>query len=406
MMVEGQHTTYSLDPRRASLIRRTFIDYRQTAEFLERPIVFDRAEGLSFWDTHGNRYFDAIGGIFVAILGHRHPRVVEAMHRQMEKITFAAPLHAISDATLDFIEKVGQVTPTGLDYVKPFSGGSESTESALKFVRQYFKQTGRPGKYKMISRYAGYHGGTFGSMSASGTGPRKTPFEPQMPGFLKAFTPNHYREDFSDWDQCNRFAAKQVEDLIVAEDPATVAAVIVEPVGNTGGIITPTEEYFRMLRDICDRHAVALIFDEVITGFGRTGRMFGAQSFGVTPDVICAGKALSSGMIPLGTMIARSDMAEAFYGEAEAGIQFAHGHTYAGNPLACAAGSAVIDEIVSTTCARKRGDWAGICNAGSSRCRRSGSSGRCVGGARCWALSFRTPTPAGPSPRAASWARR
>ena len=335
-----------LDARREALLKRTFLDFRQTAEFLEHPVIFERAEGLYYWDSDGRRYFDAIGGVFVATLGHRNPRVLDAMRRQMERMTFAPPLHGIADVTLDFVEKAGSVTPGNLKYVKPFSGGSEANESAMKFARQYFKQTGRPGKYKFISRYHGYHGSTGAAMSASGTGPRKTKFEPQMPGFLKVFPPTHYRSQFSDWGECNRLAARAVEDVIVAEDPATVAGVIVEPIGNTGGIITPTREYFEILRAACDRHDVLLIFDEVITGFGKTGRMFAAQTYGVTPDILCCGKGLSNGAIPLAAMIAREDMADAFWGRAEDDVQFAHGNTFAGNPLACAAGIAVIEEIV------------------------------------------------------------
>lgn len=334
-----------LDARRTSLLKRTFIDYTQTAKFLEQPLVFRRAERLHYEDIEGKRYFDAIGGIFVVILGHGHPRVMEAMRRQMDIMTFAPPLHGIADITLDFVEKLGAAAPGNLKYVKPFSGGSESTEAAMKFVRQYYKQTGHPSKYKFVSRYQGYHGGTAAAMAASGTGPRKTKFEPQMPGFVKVFPPTHYRAYFSDWDECNRFAAKSVEDVILHEDPATVAGFIVEPVGNTGGIITPTPEYFRMIREICDRHNVALIFDEVITGFGKTGSMFAAQTLGVTPDIICCGKGLSNGVFPIGAMIARQDMADAFYGAAEENIQFAHGHTFAGNPLAAAVGMAVIDTI-------------------------------------------------------------
>jgi adenosylmethionine-8-amino-7-oxononanoate aminotransferase len=149
----------------------------------------------------------------------------------------------------------------------------------------------------------------------------------------------------------------------VNEDPETVAGVIVEPVGNTGGIITPTAEYFQILRDICDRYHVMLIFDEVITGFGKTGSMFAAQTYGVTPDIICCGKGLSSGMIPVGAMIAREDMAEAFWGTAADDVQFAHGHTFAGNPLACAVGIAVIDEIVEKQLdirARRMGEYVRV----------------------------------------------
>ena len=335
-----------LSERQLRLLNHTFIDYHATSEFLEHPLVIERADGLYYWDTDGKRYFDAIGGIFVAVLGHRHPRVMKAMRDQMDKVTLAPPLLAITDILLDFVEKLGAVSPGSLNFVKPFSGGSEAVESALKFTRQYFKQTGRPSKYKFISRYYAYHGGTFGGMSASGNGPRKSKFEPQMNGFLKVFPPSYYRDRFSSWEEANRFAAQSVEDVILHEDPSTVAAVLVEPIGNTGGIITPTDEYFQILREICDRHEVLLIFDEVITGFAKTGRMFAAQTFGVTPDIICAGKGISSGAIPLGAMIAREDMADAFRGTPEEGLHFAHGHTFAGNPLACAVGMAVLEEII------------------------------------------------------------
>jgi adenosylmethionine-8-amino-7-oxononanoate aminotransferase len=334
-----------INTRQRKLLKRTFLDYQQTSGFIQNPLIIHRAEGIYYWDVTGKRYFDGISGIFVATLGHRHPRVMAAMQNQMEILSFAPPMHGIADVTLDFVEKLGNITPGNLNYVKSFSGGSESIESAIKFTRQYFKQTGYPGKYKFISRYFGYHGATFGAMSASGTGKRKTGFEPQMGGFLKVFPPTYYRDRFSTWEECNRFCAQSFEDVIINEDPETVAGIIIEPIGNTGGIITPTEEYFQIIRQICDRYNVILIYDEIITGFARTGAMFAAQTFNVTPDVICSGKGLSSGAIPLGAMITKEDMGHAFYGEVEDEINFAHGHTFAGNPLACAVGIAVIDEI-------------------------------------------------------------
>ena len=334
-----------INTRQRKLLKRTFLDYQQTSGFIQNPLIIHRAEGIYYWDVTGKRYFDGISGIFVATLGHRHPRVMAAMQNQMEILSFAPPMHGIADVTLDFVEKLGNITPGNLNYVKSFSGGSESIESAIKFTRQYFKQTGYPGKYKFISRYFGYHGATFGAMSASGTGKRKTGFEPQMGGFLKVFPPTYYRDRFSTWEECNRFCAQSFEDVIINEDPETVAGIIIEPIGNTGGIITPTEEYFQIIRQICDRYNVILIYDEIITGFARTGAMFAAQTFNVTPDVICSGKGLSSGAIPLGAMITKEDMGHAFYGEVEDEINFAHGHTFAGHPLACAVGIAVIDEI-------------------------------------------------------------
>jgi adenosylmethionine-8-amino-7-oxononanoate aminotransferase len=334
-----------LNTRQRKLLKRTFLDYQQTSGFIQNPLIIRRAEGIYYWDVTGKRYFDGISGIFVATLGHRHPRVMAAMQNQMEILSFAPPMHGTADVTLDFVEKLGNITPGNLNYVKSFSGGSESIESAIKFTRQYFKQTGYPGKYKFISRYFGYHGATFGAMSASGTGKRKTGFEPQMGGFLKVFPPTYYRDRFPTWEECNRFCAQSFEDVIINEDPETVAGIIIEPIGNTGGIITPTEEYFQIIRQICDRYNVILIYDEIITGFARTGAMFAAQTFNVIPDIICSGKGLSSGAIPLGAMIAKEDMGHAFYGEVEDEINFAHGHTFAGNPLACAVGIAVIDEI-------------------------------------------------------------
>ncbi|MEE2872161.1 MAG: aspartate aminotransferase family protein [Candidatus Latescibacterota bacterium] len=344
-----------LDDRQKKLLGRTFLDYQSTEAFLQNPIVVSRAEGVYYWDTEGRRYFDGIGGIFVANLGHGHPRVIEAVKRQLDTMSFSPPMHGTSDIALDFVERVGEVTPATLNFVKPFSGGSESMEAAMKFARQYYKQTDRPHKYKFVSRYFGYHGGTFGAMAASGTGKRKTPFEPQMPGFIKVYPPSYYRDRFASWEECNRFCAQMFEDAIINEDPDTVAGVIVEPIGNTGGIITPTEEYFHLLREICDRHDVMLIFDEIITGWGRTGSMFAAETFGAIPDIICSGKALSNGTIPLGAMIAREDMAEAFKGDPAAGLNFAHGHTYAGSPIGCAAGLAVINEIVEKDLAARAG---------------------------------------------------
>jgi len=345
-----------LTERQLSLLKRTFLDYQPTSAFVENPLIVERAEGLYYWDIEGKRYFDGIGGIFVATLGHGHPRVIEAMQKQLAKMSFAPPLHGISDVALTFIEKLGQVTPGNLNFIKAYSGGSESVESALKFTRQYFKQSGKPNKYKFISRYFGYHGATFGAMGASGTGKRKTPFEPQMSGFLKVFPPTYYRDRFSSWEECNRFAAQMFEDVIINEDPETVAGIIIEPIGNTGGIITPTEEYFQIIRDICDRYEVILIYDEIITGFGRTGSIFAAQTFGVTPDIICSGKGLSSGVLPLGAMMAREDMGQVFYGAAADEVNFAHGHTFAGNPLGAAVGIAVLDELVEQNLAEKTGE--------------------------------------------------
>ncbi|MEE2657315.1 MAG: aspartate aminotransferase family protein [Candidatus Latescibacterota bacterium] len=332
-----------ISQRHRELLNRTFLDYQHHCDFLAAPLIVERARGLEYWDVEGRRYLDAIAGVYAATLGHGHPRVIEAITRQLERLSFAPPMHGTADVTLDFVERLGSVTPGSLNFIKSYSGGSESMESALKFARQYFRQSSRPGKYKFISRYHGYHGATMGAMAASGTGARKTPFEPAPTGFLKVLPPTYYRDRFDSWEECNRFSARLFEDVIIHEDPDTVAGIILEPVSNTGGVITPTDEYFQILRDICDRYDVLLIFDEIITAFGRTGSMFAAQTYGVTPDIICGGKGLSSGTVPLGAMMARADMADAFLDPALG--SFAHGHTYSGHPVGAAAGIAVMDEI-------------------------------------------------------------
>jgi adenosylmethionine-8-amino-7-oxononanoate aminotransferase len=244
------------------MIKRTFIDFTQTSKFLENPVIFNKGEGVYLWDIDGKRYFDGIGGIFVASLGHKHPRIMEAMRKQMEKLTLVPPFHGISDVTLEFISRVGDITPGNLNYVKSFSGGSESIEAALKLVRQYFKQTGHPDKMKCINNYLSYHGATFGAMAAGGSS-RKAKFEPHMPGFIKLYSPKQLRDNFSSWEETCRFCANLLEKTILAEDPETVGAVLMEPICNTAGIITPTKEYFKIIRKTCDKYNVILIFDEV-----------------------------------------------------------------------------------------------------------------------------------------------
>jgi len=348
-----------ISARQEQLIRHTFIDFKQTSDFLNRPLVFERADGLYVWDQDGRKYFDAIGGIFVAVLGHRHPRVIEAVRRQLDRMTFAPPLHGTTDVTLDFVERLASVTPGNLNYIKGFSGGSESVEAAMKFTRQYFKQTGHPDKHKFIGNYLSYHGSTLGAMAAGGGAHRKVKFQPEPAGYLKVPSPIQMRDRFPSWEETNRFCAQLFEDIIVSEDPGTIAGVILEPICNTGGMVTPTAEYFEIIREICTRHNVLLIFDEVLTGFAKTGDMFAAQTYGVTPDIICGGKGLATGVIPAGAMMVREDLADCFYGPLASNVQFQHGHTFAGNPLAAAAAIATIDELVEgdyAARARRLGD--------------------------------------------------
>jgi adenosylmethionine-8-amino-7-oxononanoate aminotransferase len=332
----------------------------QMAEWSKQPLVMARAEGVFYWDVEGKRYLDAISGIYVVSVGHNNRRVIDAIRKQLDVMTFSPPMHGTNPQAVQLANLLAELAPGDLSTVKFECGGAEVVEAAIKLARQYHKLTGSPGKYKIISRYQSWHGSTLAALSASGLKSRKTVNEPLAPGFLHVFPPTCYRCPFGkSYPDCGITCATLVGDVIEMEDPATVAAILVEPIGHTGGVIDPPEEYLPILREICDRHNVLLIFDEIITGIGRTGQMFAAQTFGVTPDVICTAKGLSGGYAPLSAMICRGSIAEVFWGPIAENPGFVEGHTFEGNPVSCAAGIAVLREILERDLlanARNQGD--------------------------------------------------
>jgi adenosylmethionine-8-amino-7-oxononanoate aminotransferase len=319
----------------------------QMAEWSKHPLVMAKADGVHYWDVAGKRYIDALSGIYVASVGHNNRRVIDAIHRQLDVLHFSPPMHGTNPIAVQLANLLAELAPGDLSAVKFQCGGAEVTEAAIKLARQYHRLTGSPGKYKIISRYLSWHGSTLGALSASGLKSRKTVNEPLAPGFLHVFPPTCYRCPFGKtYPTCDITCATLIEQVIEMEDPDTVAAIMVEPIGHTGGIIDPPPEYLPLLRTICDRHNILLIFDEIITGIGRTGRMFAAETFGVTPDILCIAKGLSGGYAPLSAMICRRPIADAFWGPIEANPGFVEGHTFEGNPISCAAGIAVLREIL------------------------------------------------------------
>ncbi len=328
----------------------------QMAEWSKQPLIMARADGMYYWDVQGKRYLDGLSGIYVASVGHNNRRVIDAIRQQLDTLAFSPPMHGTNPVAVQLANLLAEIAPGDLSAVKFQCGGSEVTEAAIKLARQYHRLTGSPGKYKVISRYMSWHGSTLGSLSASGLKGRKTVNEPLAPGFLHVFPPTCYRCPFGKtYGDCGITCASIVNDVIEMEDPATVAAILVEPIGHTGGIIDPPPEYLPMLREICDRHNVLLIFDEIITGIGRTGRMFAADTFGVVPDVICLGKGVSGGYAPLSAMMCRRRIADAFWGPLPENPGFVEGHTFEGNPISCAAGIAVLREIIERDlCANAR----------------------------------------------------
>jgi adenosylmethionine-8-amino-7-oxononanoate aminotransferase len=319
----------------------------QMKEFSKRPLVMDRADGVRYWDVTGKEYIDGISGIYVASVGHNNRRVLDAVRAQMDRLNFSPPMHGTNATAIQLANLLAEIAPGDLNTVKFECGGSEVTEAAIKMARQYHQLTGNPRKFKIISRYMSWHGSTFGSLSASGLKSRRSVNEPLAGGFIHVFPPTCYRCPFGkEYPTCDITCCSLIGDVIDMEGPETVAAVMVEPIGHTGGVIDPPPEYLPMLREICDRHNVLLVFDEIITGMGRTGRMFAAETFGVLPDMICVGKGLSGGYAPLSALICRDHIARAFWGDAPVNPGFVEGHTFEGNPVSCAAGIAVIREII------------------------------------------------------------
>jgi adenosylmethionine-8-amino-7-oxononanoate aminotransferase len=321
------------------LARHIMVDFVQMEQFCADPLIFVEGENIYLTDVDGKRYIDGLSGVFVVNTGHRNTQVIAAMVEQLNRLAFAPPLQSTNVPALQLSELLLELTPPQYTTVKYASGGSEATEAAIKLARQFHAQSGNPRKYKIISCWGGYHGGTLGALSAGGLPARKQAFEPFLPGFVHVHPPDVRACPLGlEAGMCQVACARQFEQAMLAEGPDTVAAVIVEPVLMAAGVLVPPPGYLEELRAACDRHNVLLIFDEIITGFGRLGTMFGCERFGVWPDMICCGKGMSSGYAPLAATILSERVASAFWGEE--GRQFVAGHTYAGNPLACAAGYA------------------------------------------------------------------
>jgi adenosylmethionine-8-amino-7-oxononanoate aminotransferase len=309
---------------------------------LRRPLL-DRAEGVYMWDQSGKRYLDGSSGAMVSNIGHSNPNVLAAMRRQMEKSTFGYRLHFETESSEKLAEKLAGLSPAGLERCFFVSGGSEAVESTLKLARQYALAKGEPERWKVISRQPSYHGCTLGALAVTGYTPLSAPFAPMMREMPKIPAPRAYLDGLDAGDPATgRHYADMLAAQIEAEGPESVLAFIVEPVGGAStGALVPPAGYLPRIREICDEYGVLLIHDEVMSGGGRTGRFFGAEHWDVAPDLIALSKGFGAGYMPLGAMIAHEDIVEAVL---DAG-GFAHGFTYAGNPLACAAGLAVIDEI-------------------------------------------------------------
>jgi adenosylmethionine-8-amino-7-oxononanoate aminotransferase len=300
-----------------------------------------RGEGPYVWDHHGKRYLDGLSGLFTVQVGHGRTELAEAAARQASQLAYFPIWSYAHPTAIELADRLADLAPGDINRVFFTTGGSEAVESAWKLARQYFRAIGQPQRTKVISRNIAYHGTSMGALSITGIPDLRTPFEPLVPGAHKAANTDRYRCRYcSAAPACTLGCADDIEDVIEREGPDTVAAVFVEPVQNAGGCFTPADGYFARLREICDRHGVLLVSDEVICAFGRLGHMFGASRYGYQPDIITCAKGLTSGYSPLGAMLCSDRLVEPFLSGT---ASFAHGFTFAGHPVSCAVALANLD---------------------------------------------------------------
>jgi adenosylmethionine-8-amino-7-oxononanoate aminotransferase len=302
----------------------------------EIPIIV-RGDGCYVYDDRGNRYLDGLSGLFCVNAGHGRTELGEAAARQVEELDFYTLWSYAHPRAIELAARIASLAPGDLNRVFFTSGGSEAVESALKLARNYHRQRGNGQKHKVIAREIAYHGTSLGALSATGITELRSPFEPLAPGGCHVPNTNVYR-----WpeDRHPLWAAEAIEERIEFEGAETVAAVILEPVQNAGGCFVPPDGYFERVREICDRHDVLMVSDEVICAWGRLGHYFGCERFGYQPDVITVAKALTSAYSPMGAMIVSDRVAEPFM---EGTTSFAHGFTFAGHPVASAVAIANLD---------------------------------------------------------------
>lgn len=303
--------------------------------------VFESAQGTTVVDAEGREYLDAYAALWNVNVGYGRQAIADAVYEQIQKLPYYPHSQINVPATL-LAEQLADCLPGDLNHVYFCNSGSEANETAIKIARQYGRQT-YPGqnRYKIISRYRGYHGFTYGAMSATGQARRRKAFEPLVPGFPHAHPPYCYRCPLGlEPSSCGIACADEIERIIQGEGPETVIAIIAEPIIGGGGVIDPPDEYLPKLRQICDDYGLLLILDEVITGFGRTGKMFACEHWDVQPDLITLAKGLTSGYLPLGACVASRQVFNTFLGDADENREFAQVCTYGGHPVACAAGLA------------------------------------------------------------------
>ncbi len=339
--IETMEANPARRPEEQSALDHVWVHAMQYADLAQDDglKVFVRGERSTLYDVRGRAFLDGMAGLCIVNAGHGRTEIAEAMAVQAAQLAYVSSFNHVTLPTVQLAAKLATLTPPGLDRVFFCSGGSEAVETALKIARQYHVLRGEPQRQKIISRQESYHGATYGAMSISGRGrPHLNRFfGPLMPGTHQGPQPYCFRCPLHlTYPSCGVACADALEDIVRYEGAETIAAVVAEPVSFSAGIAPPPLEYWPKLRAMCDRHGILLIADEVITGFGRTGRWFGIEHFGVVPDMLTLAKGFSSGYAPLGACVVRRELAEAFVGDSERTIR--HGYSYGGHAVSAAAG--------------------------------------------------------------------
>jgi len=329
----------------ASLEQSAFwMPFTANRQFKKAPRLLARAEGMYYWTPEGRQVLDACAGLWCVNAGHCRPKIVQAIQQQAAEMDFAPTFQMGHPIAFEFAERLAAIAPERFKRVFFTNSGSESVDSALKIALAYHRARGEPGRFRLIGRERGYHGVNFGGVAVGGLGANRKLFGPGVAGVDHLrHTHDVARNAFSRGQPAHGAElAEDLERLCTLHDPSTIAAVIVEPVPGSAGVLIPPVKYLERLREICTKHGILLIFDEVITGFGRLGKPFGSQRLGVMPDLFTIAKGMTNGTVPMGAVIVRDDIYDAFMHGPE-GIELFHGYTYSGHPLACAAGIGALD---------------------------------------------------------------
>ncbi len=320
-----------------------WMPFTANRQFKGAPRLIAKAKGMYYWDDQGRQILDGIAGLWCCNVGHNHPRVVEAIQKQAGVLDYAPPFQMGNPLQFELANRLADITPGSLNKVFYTNSGSESVDTALKIAIAYHRARGEGSRVRLIGRERGYHGVGFGGIAVGGMVANRKMFGTLMAGTDHLPQTWNLKEQAYSHGQPGWGAhlADELERLVALHDASTIAAVIVEPVAGSAGVLIPPVGYLQRLREICDKHGILLIFDEVITGFGRLGTAFGAQALGVTPDLMTVAKGITSGTVPMGAVFAKDEIYDTFMSGPPHMIELFHGYTYSGHPLACAAGIAV-----------------------------------------------------------------